>query len=132
MVETILGLAVAMAMIFLSVVLNKFFSTKLIAATILVAIAFIYVGFALKDNTIPSTILEITIATTFYFMAIIGYSSNPSLLAYGIMLRGVWDAFHRNTLIVGTIIPSYWPSFCLAIDLVYGIYLLYIFKKLPS
>ncbi len=132
MIGTISGLIVAVAIIILSLILKKYFTTKLIAATILVAIAFIYVGFALKDNAVPSIILEIAVALIFYFLALIGYSGKSSLLAYGIILHGIWDLFHHKTWIVGTAIPFYWPPFCFAIDIVYGLYLLYIFKKLPA
>jgi len=127
--EIILGLLVAVAMIVLTVLLNKYFATKLIAATILVAIAFIYVGFALKENTVPIIVFEIMVAVLFYFMALIGYSGKSSLIAFGIILHGFWDIFHHKALIVATDISGYWPSFCLTIDLVYGAYLLYIFKK---
>jgi uncharacterized membrane protein HdeD (DUF308 family) len=132
MIETISGVIAAVVLIIVSLILNKYFTTKLIAATILVAIAFIYVGFALKDNALPYTILEIAFAVLLYFMAIIGYSKNTSLIAYGIIIHGVWDIFHHNAGIVKTNIPAYWPSFCFVIDIVYGSYLLYIFKKLPA
>jgi uncharacterized membrane protein HdeD (DUF308 family) len=132
MIETISGVIAAVVLIIVSLILNKYFTTKLIAATILVAIAFIYVGFALKDNALPNIILEIAFAVLLYFMAIIGYSKNTSLIAYGIIIHGVWDIFHHNAGIVKTNIPAYWPSFCFIIDIVYGLYLLYIFKKLPA
>jgi hypothetical protein len=59
MIETISGVIAAVVLIIVSLILNKYFTTKLIAATILVAIAFIYVGFALKDNALPNIILDI-------------------------------------------------------------------------
>ncbi len=124
MVETITGIVVAVGLIFLTMALNKYFTTKLIAAAILIAIAFIYVGFALKDNTIPFMILEISIAIVFFFLAIIGYSYRASLLGYGIILHGIWDVLHHNSWFLNTDVPVYWPLFCLTIDLIYGIYIL--------
>jgi hypothetical protein len=118
MVETFAGILVAVVLIVITL--------------ILVAIAFIYVGFALKDNTVPYIILEIVVAILFYFIALIGYLRNSSLVAFGIIGHGVWDILHHNAWVVNTAIPTYWPSFCLTIDLLYGIYLLYIFKKLPA
>jgi len=132
MIEMISGLVVAAGLIFLTVVLNKYFTTRLIAAAILTAIGFIYVGFALKDNTIPFIILEVSMAIVFFFITIIVFTYKSSLLGYGIILHGVWDIFHHNGWFVSTNIPAYWPVFCITIDLIYGVYLLYIFKKLPA
>jgi hypothetical protein len=132
MIETISGIIVAVVIIILSQVLSKFFTTKLIAATILVAIAFIYVGFSLKDNPVSSIILEVGVALIFYFAAIIGYTRNDLLIAYGIMLHGVWDIFHHKGFLIGTDIPGYWPSFCLIIDIIDGLYFLIIFKRQKS
>ena len=45
MIEIISGVTAAIVIIILSRLLSKYFTTKLIAATILVAIVFIYIGF---------------------------------------------------------------------------------------
>ena len=132
MIETFAGILVAVVLIIITLILNKYFTTRLLSATILVAIAFIYVGFALKDNTVPYIILEIVVAVLFYFIALVGYLRNSSLVAFGIIAHGVWDILHHNAWMVTTAIPTYWPSFCLTTDLLYGIYLLYILKKLPA
>jgi len=132
MIGIISGVVIAVGMIFLTVVLKKYFTTKLIAAAILVAIAFIYVGFALKDNSIPFILLEISMAIIFFFLAIVGYTKRNALLGYGIILHGLWDILHHNGWFISTDIPVYWPVFCLIIDFIYGVYLVYIFRKLPS
>ena len=132
MIETFAGVLVAVVLIIITLMVNKYFTTRLLSATILVAIAFIYVGFALKDNTVPYIILEIVVAILFYFVALIGYLRNSSLVAFGIIMHGVWDILHHHAWMVNTDIPTYWPSFCLTTDLVYGIYLLYGLKKSPT
>lgn len=132
MIELISGLVTAVILIFLTVILNKYFTTKLIAAGILIAIAFIYVGFALKDNPTPLIILEISMSLMLFFLAVIGYTQSPALLGYGTVFHGIWDILHHNGWFVHTDVPVYWPVFCMTIDLVYGVYLLYIFKKLPA
>ena len=129
MIETISGIVTAIMIIVLSRLLSKYFTTKLFAATILVAIAFIYVGFALKDNPASLIILEAVIALTLYFVAIIGYTRNNLLIAYGIIFHGVWDIFHYQGFFIGTEIPDYWPSFCFIIDVIDGVYFLMIFFK---
>lgn len=129
MTETITGLIAAVVIIVLSRLLSKYFTLRLFTATILVAIAFIYVGFSLKSNPVSSIILECCIALVFYFMAIIGYTRNNYLIAIGIILHGVWDIFHHKGFLIVTDVPGYWPSFCLTIDLIDGIYFLFIFRK---
>ena len=129
MIETISGIITALVIIVLSRLLSKYFTTKLIAATSLVAIAFIYTGFSLKDNPVSLIILEVAVSLFFYFLAIIGFTRNSSLIAYGIILHGLWDVLHHQGLAVGTNIPGYWPSFCIIIDIIDGIYFLFIFKR---
>jgi Family of unknown function (DUF6010) len=132
MIETISGIFTAIVTIILSQILSRYFATKLIASTILVAIAFIYVGFSLKDNPVNLTILEIVGALILYFLAIIGFRQNNLLLAYGIILHGLWDIFHHRGLFIATDIPGYWPSFCFIVDIIVGLYFLIIFKRKKS
>jgi hypothetical protein len=132
MIEIIASIVAAIVIIVLSQVLSKYFTIKLIAATILVAIAFIYVGFSLKDNPVSLIILELGVALILYFVAIIGYARNNFLIAYGIIFHGIWDLFHHKGFFIGTDIPGYWPTFCLIIDIIDGIYFLVIFKKAKS
>lgn len=129
MAETISGIVAAVVIIILIRLLSGYFSVKLFAATTLVAIAFIYVGFSLKDNAIESIVLEIGVALFFYFLALTGYTKNNLLLAYGILLHGIWDIFHHNSLVIGTDIPGYWPSFCFIVDIIDGLYFFIVFKK---
>lgn len=129
MSEVMSGIVAAVLLIIITAYLNKYFTTRLLAAAILVAIAFIYVGFVLKGNSISLITLEILMAIMFFFLAMIGYKSKPQLLAIGIILHGTWDIFHHKGLIVSTDIPFYWPVFCMTIDVIYGIYLLFLLRK---
>lgn len=132
MIETISGIVTAVVIIIITRILSKYFTNKLFAATILVAIAFIYVGFSLKDNPVSLIILEVAVALILYFTAIIGYTRNNFLIAYGIIFHGIWDILHHKGFFIGTDIPGYWPSFCLIIDLIDGVYFLIIFKRQKS
>lgn len=128
MTEIVSAIVVAIAIIIISRLVSPYFSTKLFAATNLVAIAFIYVGFSLKDNPTNVIILESALALFFYFLALIGYTRNNSLIAYGIILHGVWDIFHHQGFFIKTNMPGYWPLFCLIVDIIDGLYFLYFFK----
>ena len=127
--ETVFGIITAVLIIILTRLLSRYFTAKLMAATILVAIAFIYVGFSLKENPVDLTILEIGVALIFYFMATIGYTKNGSLIAYGIILHGAWDIIHHQAFIIKTDVPGYWPSFCLTVDIIDGLFFLFLFKR---
>ena len=127
--ETISGIITAVLIIIITRLLSKYFTARLMAATILVAIAFIYVGFSLKENPVNLIILEVGVSLVFYFLALIGYTKNASLLAYGIILHGVWDIIHHQALIIETDVPNYWPSFCLTVDIIDGLYFLFLFKR---
>lgn len=129
MIEIISGFVAAIVIIILYQILSKYFSMNLLATTTLVAIAFIYVGFSLKDNPVSLVILEIAMALILFFVSIIGFKRNNSLIAYGIIFHGIWDIFHHKGLLIGTGIPVYWPTFCFIIDIVDGFYFLIIFKR---
>lgn len=130
MIETLLGIITAVALILISLLLNKYFTTKILATAILVAIAFIYVGFALSNHSVFYIVTEVIVALVFYFIALIGYTMRSSLIAYGIIAHGIWDMLHHSNWNVGAKIPLYWPSYCFTIDLLYGLYLLYYFKTI--
>ena len=128
MAQILSAVATAVVLIMLNILLSKRFSSRLIAATILCSIAFIYVGFSLKGNTVNSIVLEVLVAVVFYFIALIGYARHSYLIAYGIVLHGIWDIFHHNALLIKTDIPSYWPVYCLVTDILTGFYFFIVFK----
>jgi hypothetical protein len=128
MVQILSAIATTGFVILFTRLLSRFYSSKFAAATILCSIAFIYVGFSLKGNPVSATILEVLVAVVFYLIAVIGYSKNSSLIAYGIVLHGIWDLLHHKASIVKTDIPNYYPIFCLTVDILLGLYFLLVFK----
>ena len=129
MIESISGVFTALVIIVLALLLSKYFTIELFATTNLVAILFIYVGFSLKGNPVSEIILEVSFVLIFFFVALVGYTRNSSLIAYGIMFHGVWDILHYRGLLIKTDIPTYWPVFCFIIDIIDGLFFLYIFKR---
>ncbi|MCW3106041.1 MAG: hypothetical protein JWQ09_547 [Segetibacter sp.] len=122
MIQLLSAIATALFVILFTILLSKHFSARLVAATILCSIAFIYVGFSLKGNPASSIVLEALVAVVFYLIAVIGYSKNNSLIAYGIVLHGIWDILHHKASFVKTDIPDYWPMYCLLVDFLLGVY----------
>src|SRR5215210_6691358 len=129
MIQLLSAITTALIVIIFTRLLSKHFSAKLAAATILCSIAFIYVGFSLKGNTIGLIVLEVLIAVVFYLIAVVGYSKNNSLIAYGIVLHGVWDILHHQASFVKTDIPDYYPLYCLIVDFLLGVYFFLVFKR---
>jgi hypothetical protein len=128
MIQLLSAIATVLFVILFTILLSKHLSAKLIAATVLCSIAFIYVGFSLKGNPVSSIVLEVMVAVVFYFIAVIGYSENNSLIAYGIVLHGIWDLLHHKASFVKTDIPSYYPVYCLVVDVLLGVYFFLVFR----
>ena len=126
--ELFWGLITALLLILLAPFLQKYFPMKLLAATILVAIAFIYVGFALKEDSLNGIVIEVIAALVFYFMAVFGYAKNSRLIAVGILLHGIWDILHHFASGLNAN-PEFWPVYCLTIDVIWSIYFYRIFKN---
>ena len=57
MTEVIAGTLTAAVLVFATMMLNKYFSTRFVASVTLVAIAFIYAGFGLNNNDLPLILL---------------------------------------------------------------------------
>ena len=68
MTETIFGIITAVIIILISRFKPLYLTQKLFAATILVAIAFIYVGFSLKENQVSFIVLECGFALLLYIL----------------------------------------------------------------
>ena len=98
MIQILSAIATALIIVIITILFSKQFSAKLVAANVLCSIAFIYAGFSLKGNTVSSIVLEVLVALVFYFIAIIGFVRCNSLIAYGIVLHGIWDITHHNAL----------------------------------
>ena len=128
MTQLLSAIAITAFVILFTRLSSKYYSANFVAATILCSIAFIYVGFSLKGNPVSSIILEVLVAVVFYLIAVIGYSKNSSLIAYGIVLHGIWDLLHHRTSIVKTDIPDYYAIFCLTVDILLGLYFFLIFR----
>jgi hypothetical protein len=128
MIQLLSAIATTVFVILFTILLSKHFSAKLVAATVLCSIAFIYVGFSLKGNPTTSIVLEVLAAVVFYLIAVIGYSKNNSLIAYGIVLHGIWDILHHKASFVKTDIPGYYPLYCLIVDVLLGVYFFLVFR----
>lgn len=74
-------------------------------------------------------VLEISVAVAFYLIAVFGYVRNNALIAYGIILHGIWDILHHNAFFIKTDIPHYYPVYCIVVDIIIGIYFLIVLRR---
>lgn len=96
-------------------------------ATTLIVIALVYVLFAVMAGT-PSVVwTEAAVAAGFAVAAVAG-SRWPQrlhgglLIAGALLLHGGFDLVH-DSLIRNPVVPSWWPMFCAAVDVVLGAWL---------
>lgn len=80
----------------------------------LVAIAFVYIGFAVADGRLKVLLVESGVATGFVIIAAAAITSTPWLLVVGLAGHGLKDLWqHRTQFVAGT---RWWPPFCLVVD----------------
>jgi hypothetical protein len=80
----------------------------------LVAIAAIYVGFAVADGRLKVIAVESGVAFAFILVAAVAVTGSPWLLVVGLAGHGVKDLWqHRSHFVANT---RWWPPFCMVVD----------------
>src|SRR5262245_64729321 len=95
----------------------------------LTMIGAIYMGFAFQDGRPSIVILELSVATIFIVLALLGLWIGPIFISVGLILHGLWDLAHRPHGI-GTKIPSWYPPFCAAFDFVFAGVFIYLAREI--
>ena len=82
----------------------------------LVAIAFVYIGFAVADGRWKVIALETSVAAVFVVIAAAAITGSAWLLVVGLAGHGLKDWWqHRSHYVANT---RWWPPFCAAVDFV--------------
>lgn len=95
--------------------------------TLLIAIALFYVVFAFEHGDLNQIILNSIVAGLFTLLALIGYRKSFTYIAIGLLLHGVFDVVYSTY--ANSPAPDWWAPFCLAIDVLLGLFLLFMMKK---
>ena len=90
--------------------------------TVLIVIASYYVLFAVMGASGRTLGIEIGVATVFSLAAVLGSKGNPWLVAVAIAAHGVFD-WLRPGFIQNPGVPLWWPGFCMAFDVIVGVWL---------
>lgn len=86
--------------------------------TILVVIALLYVLFGVEKGAPAVVAAETAAALAFVAVAVVAFRRcSPALLAIGLALHGLWDVAHPALLPASDAVPTWWPAFCLGVDL---------------
>jgi hypothetical protein len=88
--------------------------------TILVVIASYYVLFAVMGTSGRTIGVEIAVASGFLLFAVLGFKRNLWFAVAAIVGHGVFDFVH-HWLIENPGVPNWWPGFCLAFDVIFGL-----------
>ena len=97
----------------------------------LTMIGAIYMGFAFADGRVSIVILELSVATAFITLALLGLWVAPMFIAAGLVLHGFWDLAHRPNGVT-TKIPKWYPPFCASFDFVFAAVFLYLAKEIAT
>jgi hypothetical protein len=88
--------------------------TATVYALGLVAIAFVYIGFAVADGRLFVLAVETGVASMFVIVAAAAITGTPWLLVVGLAGHGLKDLWqHRSQFVANT---RWWPPFCLVVD----------------
>ena len=97
---------------------------RLFGAFTLVAIPFIYVGFAWTD--LHSLVIVVIAAVPFVALSYYGQTKNFNLIVLGLLLHGVWDVVFPR---FSTVVPKGYDLFCLTADFILAAYFYFRFNK---
>jgi hypothetical protein len=93
------------------------FDRRTFYTTLLVVIASYYVLFAAMAGSSRTLVVELVIMAVFVVIAKIGFARNLWLIVMGLIAHGIFDFFHAG-IVSNPGVPAWWPSFCLAVDVV--------------
>ncbi len=89
------------------------------APTILIVVASYYMLFALMGGFGRTLVIEIFAASGFLLLAVLGFKTNPWLIAATMLGHGMFDLLH-HFLISNPVVPNWWPGFYLAFDVLFA------------
>jgi hypothetical protein len=89
---------------------------------VMIVIASYYALFAVMGGSSQVLIIESAVAAAFVGVALVGFKSTLWLVVPALAAHGVFDLVHPH-LYGNPGVPIWWPSFCMAYDVVAAAYL---------
>ena len=107
---------------------TRFDGDRSFYSTVLVIIASYYVLFAVLGASRRTLVWELLIAIAFSIVAIAGALFVPTLVGAGIIAHGLFDLVH-DRIVQNPGVPSWWPSFCASIDVLLGLWMMFLTRS---
>jgi hypothetical protein len=117
--EYLVGILLGLATVVLAALIG-FDRDRSFYSTVLIVVATYYVLFAAMGATRRILMLEIALACGFILFAVIGFKGNFWLVAAALLGHGIFD-FVRPGFIANPGVPHWWPGFCMAFDVIFGV-----------
>jgi hypothetical protein len=95
---------------------------------VMIVIASYYALFALMGGSIQILIVESAVAAAFLGVAVAGFKSTLWPVVIALAAHGIFDLIHPH-LNANPGVPVWWPSFCLAYDVVAAAYLAWLLRS---
>jgi hypothetical protein len=127
MVALLVGALLALA-VGLSMTAIGFDRDRSFYPTVMIVIASLYALFAVMGASPNALVIEAVAGAAFIAAAVAGFKSSLWLVALALVAHGVFDLVHGR-LIFNPGVPVWWPPFCLAYDVVAGVYLAWLLKS---
>ena len=89
---------------------------------VVIVIASYYVLFAIMGGSVQILIIESAVAAVFLGLALAGFKSTLWIVVTALAAHGIFDLVHPH-FYANPGVPVWWPSFCLAYDVVAAVYL---------
>lgn len=125
--EYFVGIALAISVGFLGTFVG-FDRDRSFYPTIMAVIASYYALFAAMGGSLQELAVELIPIAAFLALAIAGYKHSLWLVVVAFAGHGVFDVIHSR-LISNAGVPSWWPQFCLAYDVVAAAYLAFLLLR---
>jgi hypothetical protein len=98
------------------------FDKRVFYPVLLIVIATYYVLFAVMGNSMRALTIDSLAAGLFLVVAVVGFKKNLWFVVAALAGHGVFD-FSHHLLLDNPGVPSWWPGFCLAFDILAAAFL---------
>ncbi len=116
--EYLIGIGLAAA-VYVFALASGFDRERVFYPTVLVVVGHYYILFAAMGASARVLALESLAAAVFWALAVIGFRKSLWLTAAALAGHGIFDLFH-HLLIQNPGVPTWWPGFCMAFDVLAG------------
>ena len=96
--------------------------------TVLVVVASYYDLFAVMAGPGPALGVELAASAGFLVAVVVGFRRNLWIVVAGLAAHGVFDLLHPH-LIENPGVPSFWPMFCMAYDVMAAACLAFLLRR---